>query len=124
MDEVITTQDAQKFLDINPEGDAYILKSEIINCIGDKDSKGNFVDLDYLLNKYTKYMKYWQIKNAGKEEKYIGKNDKLASPYTFLSKRMYIQEFKISTTSDSRMSYIFGSDIEEITNKYKQIYKK
>ena len=57
--------------------------------------------------RYIDYFNKWTTEHSDQEERFIGKDDKLMDPYSFMIKRMYENEFSI--VRKPRDYYLFGN---------------
>lgn len=69
-----------------------------------KDVLGEKITFSWLVQKYTEYSNHVDLKNKGRETKYM---EKKLSIYSFIVKKMFNESYNVSL-NNSRSSYLYG----------------
>jgi len=69
-----------------------------------KDILGQKITFSWLVQKYTEYSNHVDLKNKGRETKYM---EKKLSIYSFIVKKMFNESYNVSL-NNSRSSYLYG----------------
>jgi len=118
---IITENDVTRMRELNSEGDKGLLKFNMTNACG-YEYEDELIDANYLINKYRRYLTWWQSRFAGVEERWISKSDRLKNCVDFLDAQLHLQDFKSAVQLDPRTNYVFGN-IDKIREEYEKIYK-
>lgn len=94
-------KDTQSLTDLRVETFVKV-RSLINNDI--KDVLGDKITFSWLVQKYTEYSNHIDLKNKGRESKYM---EKKLSIYSFIVKKMFNESYNVSL-NNSRSSYLYG----------------
>ncbi len=108
----ITQDEFNRLWDLNPEGNynyAYSITQNVL-AKDPLDNKGIPVDINYIIEKYSKYLEAWDSQWESVEPRFIPKEKQRKSIQDFMALYMYMSEFKIHKKPND--SYLFG-DLEK-----------
>ncbi|CAK0758530.1 hypothetical protein CCP3SC1AL1_2530002 [Gammaproteobacteria bacterium] len=120
MDDEITKKEFENcFFNIFPEGNKESAYRQLQTVLNNPDPlfDGSIVTFELICNKYQEYIKWWDIKFAGIEKKWIGKGDKKKKPLDYLNDQGFRSEYIIDSNL-IRDKYLLGSlTWEQLENK-------
>jgi len=101
-----------EYFGLNPQGHVLQAWTNILyqRNNGEKNSQGEPLTLEDLIQSYTDYLIYWNRTFANLDEKFIPKDNKLMNPEEFISRRAYHNLWNSAITS--RDLYLFGRTTE------------
>ncbi|HNX01646.1 MAG TPA: hypothetical protein PKK33_09795 [Candidatus Cloacimonadota bacterium] len=101
---------------LNTQGDYEdtLEKVEFIISMNYTDHFKNKVTFEYILDKYRKYMGWWENTIGVKGPQWIKESERLKSIFDFLDERLFFQSFELPRRI--RDLYIFGTESFESLN--------
>ena len=114
----------EKLLDMDPGAMRTSLTAQLKVVLDGQHTTydGNIITIEFLIEKYAQYKKWWDVLYGDKDPQYIAKADKLQGLSAFLMKNMY--EMKFVIPRKKRDQYLFGSMTESyMDEKLDEFYK-